>query len=139
MTTIVTHNTKFHCNDVFAVAVMSLVFSDLKIIRTRDENIVKSADIVVDVGGIYDVGKMRFDDHQEGAAGVRENGIPYASFGLVWKEYGEKLSGSVEAAKLIEEKLVLSIDALDSGVSLAKPFFENINYYEICDYIDSFV
>ena len=41
-----------------------------------------SADIVIDVGGQYDPDAGRFDHHQRGGAGERENGIPYSSFGL---------------------------------------------------------
>lgn len=39
-------------------------FSDLK--RTRDPAILDTCDIVVDVGGVYDEGKQRFDHHQRG-------------------------------------------------------------------------
>ena len=31
-------------------------------------------------------------------SGGRENGISYASAGLVWKHFGEKISGSKEAS-----------------------------------------
>ena len=46
---IVTHNAKFHTDDVFAVATLLVLYPDAKIIRTRDEALVKTADIVVDV------------------------------------------------------------------------------------------
>ncbi len=136
---IVTHSGKFHADDVFAVAVFSLLYPELNIIRSREESIIKTADIVVDVGGVYDVTQKRFDHHQEGGAGTRDNSIPYASFGLVWKEMGEKLCGSREVANCIEERLVWPIDALDNGISLSKPLFENISDYGITDYFDAFV
>ena len=34
------------------------------IIRSRDPAVIESGDIVVDVGGVYDVTRRRFDHHQ---------------------------------------------------------------------------
>lgn len=119
MQTIVTHNGSFHADDVFGVAAlrMHLMPEEIKIIRTRDRSVIETGDWVLDVGGIYDPSGQRFDHHQNGAP-VRENGIPYAAFGLVWKHVGEQLAGSSEAADLVEQKLVMPIDAGDNGVSL---------------------
>ena len=89
---IVTHNGHFHTDELMAVAVLLLKFPDAEVVRTRDEKIIKQADIAVDVGQIYDPASTRFDHHQPGGARKRENGIPYASFGLVWKEYGVELN-----------------------------------------------
>ncbi len=138
MKTIVTHSGNFHSDDVFAVATLLLVYPDANVVRTRDEEEIKKADIVVDVGGEYDPSKKRFDHHQTGGAGKHENGIPYASFGLVWKEYGEKLSGSKEVAKAIETKLVFFIDALDNGVNISQNLFEDVRPYTISDYFYSY-
>jgi uncharacterized UPF0160 family protein len=127
---IVTHDSRFHADDVFAVAVLDLVFKGkIKVTRTRDENLIKNADIVLDVGGIYDANKNRFDHHQKEGAGVRENGIPYASFGLIWKAYGRRLC-SEKAWQYVENKIVQSIDAGDNGISTfeLKPEF-NLSPY----------
>jgi len=119
MQKIITHSGSFHTDDVFAVATLQLHFGieNVEVIRTRDEAIIASGDIVVDVGGVYDAEKQRFDHHQNGAP-VRDNGIPYAAFGLIWKHYGEQVAGSSEAAADIERRFVLPIDANDVGVSL---------------------
>ncbi len=135
---IVTHSGNYHADDIFAVAVLLFVYPNSEVIRSRDEQIISSADIVVDVGSIYDPTKMRFDHHQIGGALTRENTIPYASFGLVWKEYGEKLAGSKEVADEIEQKLILPIDATDNAVSVSVPVFDNINEYTIGDFFSSF-
>lgn len=115
---IVTHDGSFHTDDVFACATLSLVFKDREVhlVRTRDEVVISRADIVVDVGGIYDPKIGRFDHHQPGGAGTRQNTIPYASFGLVWKEYGHMLAGSVAASEHIDEWLVQCIDGPDNAV-----------------------
>lgn len=112
---IVTHNAKFHTDDVFAIATLLILYPEAEIIRTRDEAILKSADIVVDVGQVHDAEKNRFDHHQVGGAGKRENGIQYASFGLVWKKFGEEISGSREVAEKIDEAMVQTIDATDNA------------------------
>src|SRR3989344_3046377 len=112
---IVTHNAKFHTDDVFAVATLLILYPDAEIIRTRDEDLVKVADIAVDVGQVYDAKNNRFDHHQAGGAGERANGIQYASAGLVWKKFGEKVSGSREVAEKIDRAIIQLVDAADNG------------------------
>lgn len=113
----VTHDGTFHTDDVFAAAVLRIFYGDkLTLVRSRDEDVIKSADIAFDVGGIYDEGLLRFDHHQIGGAGKRENGIPYSSFGLIWKFYGEKITGSSEVTTSFDERLVQCVDGPDNGV-----------------------
>ncbi len=115
---LVTHDSTFHADDIFATAALSLLLDGkIEVIRTRDEKIIQSADYVYDVGGEHDPARNRFDHHQKGGAGSRENGIPYAAFGLVWKTYGETICGSMDVAQKIDESLVQSIDAEDNGVN----------------------
>ena len=141
MKKIVTHNGKFHADDVCAVAALSLVIDEpIEIIRTRDPEIINTADFVVDVGGIFDPEKQRFDHHQEGGAGVRPNGIPYAAFGLIWKSYGEKLSGDLSSvAEIIDTKFVQPLDAVDNGVDIESKKFEGISSYGFDSVVDAFV
>jgi len=114
--TVVTHNGNFHADDVFSVAALNLIFSSIELIRTRDLDVMAKADIVLDVGGIYDADKGRFDHHQKGGAGARENGIPFSSFGLIWKKYGlEICAGNQEVADSLDKNLVSTIDAIDCG------------------------
>ena len=64
--TIVVHSGNFHPDDIFAVAVLRIVLEDkykIKIIRTRDEEIINKADYVVDVGMVYDKEKNRLIDY----------------------------------------------------------------------------
>src|SRR3989344_4225767 len=96
-TVVVTHDGSFHADELFACATLSIWAEKegrrIKIIRTRNQEIIEKADIVVDVGMQYDPSKNRFDHHQKGGAGRRAESpeISYASFGLVWKHYGEKI------------------------------------------------
>lgn len=116
--TIITHNGKFHADDVCAVSTLLLVFPDAKVVRTRDEALIASGDVVLDVGQVYDPEAYRFDHHQKDGAGERENGIPYASFGLIWKHFGRELCKTESVWQKIDESLVQSIDAHDSGIDI---------------------
>lgn len=140
MQTIATHSGKFHADDVFAVAtlLLSLKPKSPVLVRTRDPEQLKTADFVVDVGGIYDPKAYRFDHHQVGGAGKRQSDIPYAAFGLVWKEFGTELSGSDEVALRVDEVLVAPIDANDNGVNLSVPK-HTIAPYDISDAVRSFI
>ncbi|MCE3261243.1 MAG: metal-dependent hydrolase [Pseudoduganella sp.] len=87
---IVTHSGKFHADDAWAVAALNLLFPDAEIVRTRDPAVIEAADFAVDVGGIWDPATGRFDHHQKGFDAARQSGVPYASAGLVWREYGAR-------------------------------------------------
>lgn len=129
---LVTHNGSFHADDIFATAVLSIMHDgNVKIIRTRDPEIFKKGDYVYDVGGENILEKNLFDHHQKDGAGKRDNGIPYAAFGLVWNAYGEKICGSKKVAERIDIKIVQPIDANDNGVDIFKPVFKDISPYSV--------
>jgi uncharacterized UPF0160 family protein len=136
---IVTHSGPFHADDVLAVAALLLKYPDATVVRSRDKEVIDSADIAVDVGFASDPEKKRFDHHQPSGAGKRPNGIPYASFGLVWKEYGEELAGGMDEAKVIDEKIGMPIDAIDNGVIISTPIFDGVREYSMGDYFESFI
>src|SRR5689334_18627281 len=123
---VATHPGNFHADDVFAIAVLELVHGELEVVRTRDPEVQAAADLRVDVGGRSDPATGDFDHHQKGGAGERENGIRYASFGLVWRAHGEALAGSAEAAAAIDERLVCGVDANDVGQTLIEPLVGDI-------------
>lgn len=123
---VATHHGDFHADDVFAVAVLRLALGQFEIVRSRDPEVLATADIRVDVGSRHDPETGDYDHHQRGGAGTRENGIPYASFGLVWRRYGEQLAGSPEAAEGIDAHLVAGVDANDTGHTIAEPLVEGV-------------
>jgi uncharacterized UPF0160 family protein len=129
---LVTHNGSFHADDIFACATLSIYLEKIgetfEVIRTRDEEIIKTGDYVFDLGGIYDEKVNRFDHHQTGGAGKRQNCIEYSSFGLVWRKFSKELCGSEKVADLIDRKLVAPVDAFDNGISLVT------NNYDVSPY-----
>ena len=78
----------------------------------------------VDIGGRSNPAAGDFDHHQRGGAGERANGIRYASFGLVWREFGAALAGGEEAAAAIDERLVQGVDANDTGQTISQPLVD---------------
>ena len=116
------HSGNFHADDVFAVAMLQLLLGDdaFDVVRTRDKDLVDTADWVCDVGRVYDPEHQRFDHHQPGAP-VRENGIPYTASGLVWKHYGAEICGSADVAARVDEVLIQDLDAVDNGSHSYQP------------------
>jgi len=139
--TVVTHSSRFHADDVCAVALLQIVFgeNEMNIIRTRDSSIIEKADVVVDVGGVYNPALFRFDHHQKTFTEARDNGIPFASFGLVWREYGEQLCGSKKAADILDAKIVQAIDAGDNGVQTYKSIYDDVNPYTLSAMISAYM
>lgn len=115
---IVTHNGKFHADDIFGVTLLRQLYPDSTLVRTRDPEVIASGDIVLDVGGVYDPEKLRFDHHQK-TSGARENGILYSAFGLLWQHFGrEFVGGDEEVWERMDRSLVQAIDAVDNGQDL---------------------
>lgn len=139
---IVTHDNKFHADDVFACATLSLYYEkegkSFEIVRTRNMEIIKKADIVVDVGAEHDADRNRFDHHQVGKAGTRDDIIPYSSCGLVWKKYGKFLCSHEEVFKKIDKDIFEPIDAQDNGVVITENKFDGLYPFAIPQIINSY-
>lgn len=135
-----THNGVFHSDEVVACAILCLLNKgkEIQIIRTRDDSILNQCHICVDIGG------RNFDHHQPNFNSTRDNGIPYASAGLVWKYYGEKLvfnymnynpyfckhTNLIPAIlKKIDDKIISSVDCEDNGISSEKHLFSFISEF----------
>lgn len=81
--TALTHSGKFHADDVFSAALLKLLNPSIHIVRVFD--------IPKDFDGLaFDIGYGRYDHHQDDSE-LRDNGVPYAAFGLLWRDFGETL------------------------------------------------
>ena len=100
-----THGAKFHSDDVFATALLRILNPDFTVERGFDvpEHF---------EGIVYDIGRGAFDHHQEDRE-VRENGVPYAAFGLLWREFGTLILTQEEADKF-DESFVQPLDESDN-------------------------
>ena len=60
-----THCDAFHCDEVTACTMLMYTnkYTEPIIVRTRDQSVLDTLDIIVDVGGEYTAEKLRFDHH----------------------------------------------------------------------------
>ena len=65
-TKIGTHNGTFHCDEALACFILKQLpeYRHADIVRTRNSEQLAKCDVVVDVGGVYDPEKHRYDHHQ---------------------------------------------------------------------------
>lgn len=135
--TLGTHSGKFHADDVMATAILRLLLGNIKVIRTRDENILRKLDFV------YDISLGEFDHHQLDKE-IRENNIPYAACGLVWREFGSRViqmfnskfdeNDIITIFNYVDKNLVQGIDATDNGLDIKSEIKET----SISDIIQNF-
>src|SRR3954471_5838105 len=124
---VATHSGSFHADEVFALAALALLGEPLEVVRTRDPETMAACDVRIDVGFRSDPATGDFDHHQREGAGERPNGIRYASFGLVWREYGTRLCGGDEAvAERVDRSLVQAVDANDTGQAVVTPVLDGV-------------
>ena len=110
-----------------------------KIVRTRDLDVLKDLDIVIDVGGVYDHSKLRYDHHQrdyderfdippktDKTGKDRKRCTKLSASGLVFRHYGRQViehfypNLSSQNLELVYAKmydsLMEALDAVDTGV-----------------------
>ena len=81
-----THSGKFHADDVFSAALLLYLNPEITIIRGNK--------VPDDYKGlVFDIGRGQYDHHQKDSR-VRENGVPYAAFGLLWEALGAEILGA---------------------------------------------
>ena len=100
-----THNGKFHADDVFSAALLLYLNPEIRIFRGNQ--------VPEDFTGVvFDIGRGRYDHHQKDSR-IRENGIPYAAFGLLWEGLGVDILGE-ELAEKFDESFVQPLDNNDN-------------------------
>jgi uncharacterized UPF0160 family protein len=133
---IATHGGKFHADDAWAVAVLKVLFPEAHVVRTREQARIDAADFAIDVGGVWDPATGRFDHHQKEFDATRVSGVPYASAGLVWRDYGARCVAALaerhtgerltedtaqQIAYAIDADIVQYLDLSDVGVAKNAP------------------
>lgn len=93
---IATHDGTFHADETMACAILTYLYENHTIIRSRDEEQLEKADIIIDVSLKND--DKHFDHHSKEFTLCRDNGVKYATAGLMWKKFG------IEYLKLVAKK-----------------------------------
>jgi len=122
-------------------------YANAEIIRTRDPKILDECETVVDVGGIFDASKKRFDHHQKTFTDTFHSLEPskpwttkLSSAGLIYVHFGREILKELlkketltddEREHLLEilfnklyDSFVQEIDAIDNGIDIG----ENLKY-----------
>lgn len=129
-----THDGTFHCDEALAVYLLrqTSTYKNAKVLRSRDESELAVADVLVDVGGVYNVRDQRFDHHQKGFEEYfsrRRRVTMLSSAGLVYREFGKEVIKAVlKEARIsvpkdmdimhqkVYDSFIEAIDAHDNGV-----------------------
>ncbi len=124
ITHLVTHSGGFHADEVLSTVVLSRLFPEATLVRSRDAEWITpdSGKIIYDVGRAYDADTGIFDHHQKPNP-LRENGQPYSSFGLIWRHFGKDYLAALDVPQSdidevhasFEQSFVLPVDLLDNG------------------------
>ncbi|CCA74573.1 related to Gamm1 protein / Ni-binding urease accessory protein (UreG) [Serendipita indica DSM 11827] len=127
-----THNGTFHCDEALAVWLLKRTgaYKDAKVIRTRDESVLATCDIVVDVGAKYEPENHRYDHHQRGFTEIFGHGFStkLSSAGLVYKHFGREIISNLLQWQVQDSRteilwlkmykeFIEAIDAIDNGIS----------------------
>ncbi|KAK3144774.1 hypothetical protein QOZ80_4AG0317700 [Eleusine coracana subsp. coracana] len=127
-----THNGSFHCDEALGCFLIRLTsqFTGADVVRTRDSQILDTLDAVLDVGGVYDPSRHRYDHHQKGFNEVFGHGFntKLSSAGLVYKHFGKEIIAKELGVSedhedvhhlylAIYKSFVEALDAIDNGIN----------------------
>lgn len=124
VTHLVTHSGGFHADELLSSVILTRLFPDAQLVRSRDPEWITPAEgrIIYDVGQQYDPSQGVFDHHQRPTP-QRPDGQPFSSFGLVWNSFGRDYLAAlgipehdIDAVHAqFDERFVLPIDLMDNG------------------------
>lgn len=132
----ITHAGSFHADEIMAT-VMLAQFQDINLMRVLEVPKGVSEDIIV-----YDIGEGKFDHHQKDVKEKRPySATPYASAGLIWKEYYREILPLFDCPKKyyedvmidVDKTLIECIDGSDNGVRpfAGKSFYRVKSIYQV--------
>lgn len=121
---LVTHSGGFHADELLSSVILTRLFPQARLVRSRDEAWTQGAPdrIIYDVGRDYDAQAGVFDHHQKNPP-LRPDGRPYSSFGLIWRHFGMDYLRALEVPQphcagihaSFDADFVLPVDLMDNG------------------------
>jgi uncharacterized UPF0160 family protein len=107
---VATHDGPFHADDVMAFAMIRTFFdAAATVVRTRDLGRIAGADVVIDVGGVYDPPTRRFDHHQTAYQG------PWSAAGMVLEWLTTEGHVATALGGVLRRDVMDYLDAVDNG------------------------
>lgn len=111
---IATHDGSFHADETLACAIISYIYERSEVIRSRDPVLLETADIIIDVSGRND--ERHFDHHSNEFNLTRDNGINYATAGLMWQKFGQEYLKKISAEHFtLEQRQELTPEILQAA------------------------
>jgi len=131
-----THSGTFQADEAMGCWMLRQLpqYRNAKVVRSRDPQLLDKCDIVIDVGGVYDHGALRYDHHQRGYDERFDSGKPgkngrctkHSASGLVYRHYGKDVLKAYYpglsdeyidiAYTKVYDSLLEALDAIDTGV-----------------------
>lgn len=132
--TIGTHSGTFQADEALGVWMLRQIpdYRNSKVVRSRDKEVLKDLDIVLDVGGVYDHSILRYDHHQRGYEEHFTKGrcTKLSASGLIYRHYGKDVlktfypdlseDDTEVAYNKIYDSMLEALDAIDTGVEPAE-------------------
>ncbi len=113
-------------------------YIDAQIVRTRKPELLDECDIVVDVGGVFDHGKRRYDHHQKSFTDSVSTLLPekkwttkLSSAGLVYVHYGKEIIAGIIGSDI-------GNDPAEKATLLVEKIFDKV-YANFIEEIDALV
>lgn len=133
MKTIGTHSGTFQADEALGVWMLRQIaeYRHSKVVRSRDADVLKDLDIVLDVGGVYDHSILRYDHHQRNYDEYFTPGrcTKLSAAGLIYRHYGKDVLTTYYpdlanddldwAYNKVYDTLLEALDAIDTGVEPA--------------------
>ena len=125
---IATHDGTFHADETTACAIISYLYDNFRVIRSRDPETIEKADLVIDVSLKND--QKHFDHHSKEFTKCRPNGVRYATAGLMWEKFGIDFLKRIVKKELpfrpdqsvidsafdrIDREMMVMVDLVDNG------------------------
>jgi len=118
-----THAGLFHADEVTAYAILLIMNPDnFTLHRLTDVENIPEDGVVLDIGREHEPNENKYDHHQ--GFFPRPNGVPLATAGMVWHEFGAQIIQNLyphipvlecrQAADRVDERLIQGIDAHDA-------------------------
>lgn len=124
--TLITHGGCFHADDVLSTALLKLTihkvcddqhreYPSIGIIRVTNPSLLDNMEKLYPNSIVYDIGYGEYDHHRSDSE-VRENGLPYAAVGLIWRDVAPLFGGGdVEWEEWMDANIFQPIDLQDNG------------------------
>ncbi|XP_065201597.1 MYG1 protein [Planococcus citri] len=145
-----THDGVFHCDEALGCFLLKTLYPHATIVRSRNQEILNTCDIVIDVGGEYNPEKFRFDHHQRSfnhsmstLSSIVKTTVKLSSAGLIYHHFGRKIIEKIVQSndgKLIDYvykrvygNFIQEIDGTDNGL----PPYPKEPLYNICTHVSA--